>query len=48
MSIRRPELPILYNVNFGHAEPIGIIPIGIRCRLDAGKKTLTLLERATE
>lgn len=42
-----PELPILYNVNFGHAEPIGIIPYGVRCRLDADRKTLTLLEPAT-
>ena len=45
---KRPELPILYNVNFGHAEPIGILPIGARCRLDAEHKTLTLLEPATE
>lgn len=43
-----PELPILYNVNFGHAEPIGVIPLGIRCRLDADQKTITLLEPATE
>lgn len=42
-----PELPILYNVNFGHAEPIGIIPYGIRCQLDADQKALTLLEPAT-
>ena len=45
---KRPDLPILCNVNFGHAEPIGILPIGARCRLDADKKTLTLLEPATE
>ena len=44
----RPDLPILCNVNFGHAEPIGILPIGARCRLDADQKTLTLLEPATE
>ncbi len=43
----RPDLPILYNVNFGHAEPIGVLPIGARCRLDAERKTLTLLEPAT-
>ena len=43
-----PELPILYNVNFGHAEPIGVIPMGVKCRLDADSKTLTLLEPATE
>ena len=43
-----PELPILYNVNFGHAEPIGVLPIGVPCRLDADRKRLTLLEPATE
>ncbi len=42
-----PELPILYNVNIGHAEPIGVLPIGVRARLDADRKTLTLLEPAT-
>ena len=41
------ELPILYNVNVGHAEPIGVLPIGVRCRLDAERKALTLLEPAT-
>lgn len=44
---KRPDLPILYNVNFGHAEPIGVLPIGARARLDADGKTLTLLESAT-
>ena len=44
----RPDMPILYNVNFGHANPIGIIPYGIMCRLDADRKELTLLEPATE
>ena len=43
----RDDLPILYNVNFGHAEPIGVLPIGVRARLDADRKTLTLLEPAT-
>ena len=43
-----PELPILCNVNFGHAEPICVLPYGVLCRLDADKKTLTLLEPATE
>ncbi len=42
-----PDLPILYNVNFGHAEPIGILPIGVLCRLDADRKRLTLLEPPT-
>jgi len=43
----RPDLPILYNVNVGHACPIGVLPIGVRARLDADAKTLTLLEPAT-
>ncbi|AEC03002.1 S66 family peptidase [Parasphaerochaeta coccoides] len=42
-----PELPIMFNVNFGHAEPIGIIPYGITCSLDADRRTLTLVESAT-
>ena len=44
----RPDLPILYNVNIGHAEPIGVLPIGVRARLDADRRMLTLLESATE
>lgn len=43
----RPDLPIIYNVNFGHAEPIGIIPIGVKCELDCDNKKITLLEPAT-
>jgi len=43
----RPDLPILYNVNIGHANPIGVLPMGLRCRLDADKRSLTLLEPAT-
>lgn len=42
-----PELPILYNVNVGHANPITVLPIGVKARLDADEKTLTLLEPAT-
>lgn len=44
----RPGLPILCNVNFGHAEPIGVLPYGVKCRLDAENRTLTLLEPATK
>lgn len=42
------DLPIICNVNFGHAEPIGVIPYGIKCQIDADKKTITLLEPATD
>jgi len=42
-----PELPILYNVNVGHAYPIGLFPLGLPYEIDCDKKTLTLLEPAT-
>lgn len=44
----RPELPIIFNVNVGHAYPICVLPLGIKCRLDCDKKTITLLESATK
>lgn len=44
----RPELPILYNVNVGHAYPIGLFPLGLKYEIDCEKKSLTLLEKATE
>ncbi|MDE6059312.1 MAG: LD-carboxypeptidase [Clostridia bacterium] len=47
-EVGHPELPIMFNVNFGHAEPIGIIPYGVKCRLDADNKKLILLEAATK
>ena len=43
-----PSLPILYNVNVGHAYPIGVFPLGLQYEIDCDNKTLTLIERATE
>ncbi len=40
----REEMPVLYNVNFGHCAPIGILPYGIRCEVDATARTLRLCE----
>ena len=42
-----PGLPILYNVNVGHAYPIGLFPLGLEYEIDCDAKTLTLLEPAT-
>ena len=41
---KREDLPIIYNCNFGHSEPIGIIPYGINCELNCDNKRITLLE----
>lgn len=43
-----PDLPILYNVNVGHAYPIGVFPLGLMYEIDCDNKSLTLLESATE
>ncbi len=42
-----PDLPILYNVNVGHAYPIGLFPLGLEYEIDCDRKTFTLLEPAT-
>lgn len=42
------DLPIIYNVNFGHAYPIGIIPIGLECELDLDNKKIIINEKFTE
>lgn len=44
----RPDLPILYNVNVGHAYPIGVFPLGLTYEIDCEHKTLKLLETATK
>lgn len=41
------DLPIIYNVNFGHAMPIGVIPYGVKAEIDCEEKKITLLESAT-
>ncbi len=41
------NLPIMYNVNFGHAAPIGVVPCGIVAEIDAERKSMTLVESAT-
>lgn len=41
------DLPIFYNVNFGHAMPIGILPYGVLTELDCEARSITLLESAT-
>lgn len=44
----RSDLPVLYNVNVGHAYPIGILPLGLKYEIDCDNKRFTLLEQATE
>lgn len=40
------DIPVLGNVEFGHAGPNLPMPVGIRIGLDAQQRTLSLLEPA--
>ncbi|MBU3217335.1 LD-carboxypeptidase [Clostridium estertheticum] len=42
--IENKDLPIIYNVNFGHAQPRCIIPYGIEVEVDLEIKVITLKE----
>ncbi|WP_026678664.1 S66 family peptidase [Fictibacillus gelatini] len=42
------DLPILYNLNFGHTEPKFILPYGALAEINCEKKTFTILESGVE
>ena len=42
-AVNNPALPILYNINFGHAAPRAILPYGALAHADAEKQEITLL-----
>ena len=41
-AVQNPQLPILYNVNFGHAAPRAILPYGAKAQIDAKKQEIRL------
>ena len=42
----RHDLPILYNINFGHTAPICVLPYGVLAKINCTDKSFTLLEAA--
>jgi len=40
------DLPIIYNVNFGHSAPIGVVPYGIMTEIDCDEISIRLIESA--
>lgn len=40
----RPELPILYGINFGHASPICVLPYGAMAELDVEEMRFSITE----
>jgi muramoyltetrapeptide carboxypeptidase len=45
-NTRDYDLPILYNVDIGHTDPIITIPLGIRVELDSNNNKFEFLEQA--
>lgn len=41
------DLPVLYNINIGHSDPVGILPLGTKIQIDYTNKKIILLESAT-
>ncbi|MBR5383515.1 MAG: LD-carboxypeptidase, partial [Clostridia bacterium] len=42
--IAKPDLPIVFNVNIGHAVPRCIMPFGVDAEVDAVKQTIRFTE----
>jgi len=42
----RPDLPIVSNLDFGHTDPQWVLPLGVLAEVDAGARTIRLLEPA--
>ena len=45
---KQTKLPVIYNVNIGHAFFTGILPLGIKIEINCQEKKITLLESATK
>ena len=44
----KEDLPILYNVNFGHTSPMAILPLGLKVEVNLDKKEIRFLEKPME
>ena len=46
-EFNKEDLPVLYNVNIGHAIPTGVLPLGSKIKVDFDNKKIILLESPT-
>lgn len=46
-EFHKEDLPILYNINIGHACPTGILPLGTEVQIDFTNKKILLIEPPT-
>lgn len=47
-EFNQENLPVLYNINIGHAYPIGILPLGTDIQIDFTNKKARLIESPTK
>lgn len=47
-EFNKESLPVLYNINIGHAYPTGILPLGTDVQIDFTNKKISLLESPTK
>ena len=47
-EFNKENLPVLYNVNIGHAYPIGVLPLGTNVQIDFDNKKFYLVESPTK
>ena len=40
--VNNPNLPIVWNLNIGHATPRAIVPFGVMARVDVEKQKISL------
>ena len=40
------ELPVVSNLDFGHTDPMLVLPLGVRLRLDSERREISILEAA--
>ena len=45
---KKDSLPVLYNINIGHSDPVGLLPLGTKIKIDFSKKRITFIESATK
>lgn len=42
------DLPIITRMDFGHTDPMFVLPLGVRARIDCGQRTFEITEGAVE
>ena len=47
-EFKRPDLPIVANMDFGHTDPQFIVPLGVRAEIDCETKRFRLVESAIQ